>query len=229
MSFLSAKSLQAARAGLTFRTQLFIDNKFVDAVSGTTFATENPATGETLAQIAAGDTADIDKAVKSSRQAFESGVWSRLAPAERKQFMFRWADLIEKHQLELTLLEVLEAGKPVAETYNGDLQQTHECIRWHAEAIDKINDYVTPTDPSIVSMVRREPIGLVGAILPWNFSALMAAWKLGPALATGNCVIVKPAQQTSLATLRMAELAAEAGFPAGVFNVVTGSSNDLNL
>ena len=133
-----------------------------------------------------------------------------------------WASLIDKHQLELTLLETLEAGKPVSETFNGDILETAKCIRWFAEALDKVNDFVTPTDPSILSLVRREPIGVVGAILPWNFSALMCAWKLGPALAMGNSVVVKPAHQTSLATLRIAELALEAGLPPGALNVVPG-------
>jgi gamma-glutamyl-gamma-aminobutyraldehyde dehydrogenase len=207
---------------LVFRTGIFVDNAFRPAASGKTFATENPATGAVLAQVAAGDAPDVDLAVRSARRAFDSRVWAGMAPADRKGVLQRWAAKIDEHRLELTLLESLEAGKPVTETFNGDIPETSKCIRWFAEAIDKLNDAVTPTDPSILSIVRREPIGVVGAILPWNYSALMAAWKLGPALAAGNSVVVKPAQQTSLATLRLAELAAEAGLPQGVLSVVPG-------
>jgi gamma-glutamyl-gamma-aminobutyraldehyde dehydrogenase len=207
---------------LVFRTGIFVDNAFRPAASGKTFATENPATGAVLAHVAAGDAPDVDLAVKSARRAFDSRVWAGMAPADRKGVLQRWAAKIDEHRLELTLLESLEAGKPVTETFNGDIPETSKCLRWFAEAIDKLNDAVTPTDPSILSIVRREPIGVVGAILPWNYSALMAAWKLGPALAAGNSVVVKPAQQTSLATLRLAELAAEAGLPQGVLSVVPG-------
>lgn len=215
-------SVKNAVRSLTFGAQIFRDNRYWDAVSKKTFATENPATGKVLTRVAEGDSADVDLCVSSARRAFESGVWSRAGPEFRKRVMLRWADLIERDALSITLLEVLEAGKPVSETLNGDLAETVKQIRFHAEAIDKINHHVTPTDDSVVSMVTREPLGVVACVLPWNFSAQMAAWKLGPALATGNSVVVKPAEQTSLATLRMAELAAEAGLPEGVLSVIPG-------
>ncbi len=207
---------------LEYRNQAFIDGRFVPASSGETFDTLNPATGELLTRVAACDGADVDLAVQAARRAFEAGVWSGLAPAERKAIMQRFADLIEEHCLELAVLEALEAGKPVGECFNVDIPDTANTIRWHAEAADKLHDAVTPTDKSVLSIVKREPIGVVGAVLPWNFPAMMAGWKLGPALITGNSVVLKPAELTSLSTLRLAELAHEAGIPAGVLNVVPG-------
>ncbi|GGY02699.1 aldehyde dehydrogenase [Litchfieldella qijiaojingensis] len=207
---------------LEYRNLAFIDGRFVPASSGETFDTLNPATGELLTRVAACDGADVDLAVQAARRAFEAGVWSGLPPAERKAIMQRFADLIEEHCLELAVLEALEAGKPIGECFNVDIPDTANTIRWHAEAADKLHDAVTPTDKSVLSIVKREPIGVVGAVLPWNFPAMMAGWKLGPALITGNSVVLKPAELTSLSTLRLAELAHEAGIPAGVLNVVPG-------
>ncbi|NIC06526.1 aldehyde dehydrogenase [Billgrantia bachuensis] len=207
---------------LEYRNQAFIDGRFVPASSGETFETLNPATGECLTRVAACDSADVDLAVQAARRAFEAGVWSGLAPGERKAIMQRFADLIEEHCLELAVLESLEAGKPVSECFNVDIPDTANTIRWHAEAVDKLYDAVAPTEKGVVATVTREPIGVVGAVLPWNFPAMMAGWKLGPALATGNSVVLKPAELTSLSTLRLAELAHEAGIPAGVLNVVPG-------
>ncbi len=206
----------------TFRTQSFIDGGFVDAASGRTYVAENPATGRPLATIADCDATDVDRAVAAARRAVESRVWSDLHPAERKRTLIRFADLIDAHRDELALTESLDAGKPLSDTRSLDIPETAACIRWHAEAIDKLYDQVAPTGPGAVAMVVREPAGVVGAVVPWNYPAQMAAWKLGPALATGNSVVIKPAQQTSLSLLRMAELAAEAGLPEGVLNVVTG-------
>ncbi|MEX3952419.1 aldehyde dehydrogenase [Paraburkholderia sp. EG287B] len=192
------------------------------AVSGETFATLNPASGKVLAQVAKCDEKDVDHAVAAARHAFESGVWSNAAPAHRKAVLLRLAQLIDEHADELALLEALEAGKPISECLALDIPESAACIRWHAEVTDKRYDALSPSGADVVSMITREPIGVVGAVLPWNFPALMLAWKIGPALSVGNSVVVKPAEQTSLSTLRIADLALEAGVPAGVFSVVTG-------
>lgn len=202
-------------------TQAMIGGRPAPAASGETFATINPATGEELAQIARCDSVDVDRAVSAARSAFH-GPWSRLTPGERKRLIQRFATLIEAHATELATIETLEGGKPIADTATIDLVETIETIRWHAEAADKVNDTLSPSGPGIVSMVVREPIGVVGVVLPWNFPLLMAAWKLGPILATGNTCVLKPAEQTSITTLRLAELATEAGIPDGVINVVPG-------
>ena len=200
----------------------FIDGKRCSAASNETFATLNPSTGKVLADIPRCDAKDVDRAVVAAREAFESGVWSKAMPAQRKAVLLRLAQLIDEHADELALLEALEAGKPIGECLGLDIPESAACIRWHAEATDKRYDALSPSGPSVVSMITREPIGVVGAVLPWNFPALMLAWKIGPALSVGNSVIVKPAEQTSLSTLRIADLALEAGVPAGVFSVVTG-------
>ncbi len=202
-------------------TNAIIGGRSVPAASGKTFTTVNPATGEPLAEIADCGSIDVERAVAAARSAFH-GPWSRFTPGERKKLMLRFATLIEAHATELATIETLEGGKPIADTANIDLVETIDTIRWHAEAADKINDQLTPSGMGIVSMVVREPIGVVGVVLPWNFPLLMAAWKLGPILATGNTCVLKPAEQTSITTLRLAELATEAGIPDGVINVVTG-------
>ena len=207
---------------LEYRNLAFIDGQFVPALSGETFETLNPATGELLSRIAACDAEDIDKATQVARRVFQSGDWSQLAPAERKATLLRFADAIEANCFELAVLEALEAGKPIGECFNVDIPDTANTIRWHAEAIDKLYDEVAPTSKDVMATITREPIGVVAAVLPWNFPAMMAGWKLGPALATGNSVILKPSELTSLSTLRLAELALEAGIPSGVFNVVPG-------
>jgi gamma-glutamyl-gamma-aminobutyraldehyde dehydrogenase len=206
-----------------FRTQAFIDGAFRDAASGATFATENPATGKVITHVAAGDAADIDAAVRAARRVFERGAWSRLAPADRKTVLLRFADLIEANADELATLDALEAGKPITDCRDVDLPDTVKTFRWYAEAIDKVFDAVAPTGPSALGLIVREPIGVVGAVVPWNFPLLMAAWKVAPALAAGNSVIVKPSKLTSLSVIRLAELGAEAGLPEGVLNVVPGS------
>ncbi|HCO93908.1 MAG TPA: aldehyde dehydrogenase [Phycisphaerales bacterium] len=207
---------------LKFRTQAFINGKFVDAVSGRTFPTEKPANGQALAQIAECDEKDVNLAVQSARETFEKGLWSQMSPADRKHVLLNFADLIEKNTMELAVLDALEAGKPITDCITIDVPETVDCIRWHAEAVDKLYDQISPTGPDNLGLIVREPIGVVGAVIPWNFPALMAAWKLGPALATGNSVVLKPAEQTSLSALRLAELAVEAGLPDGILNVVPG-------
>lgn len=219
---LTPQTIQGQIDSLTIRNQAFVGGAFVAALSGNTYDTVNPATGDVITQVASCDAEDVDAAVKVARDAFESKVWSGLSPAERKQIMLRFAQLIEEHCLELSVLEALEAGKPIGECFNVDIPDTANTIRWHAEAADKLYDAVAPTSSDVVATITREPIGVVAAVLPWNFPAMMAGWKLGPALVTGNSVILKPAELTSLSTIRLAELAHEAGIPAGVFNVVTG-------
>jgi acyl-CoA reductase-like NAD-dependent aldehyde dehydrogenase len=207
---------------LAIRTQAFIDGEYVDAASGETFDCVNPATGQTIASVAACDAEDVDRAVRGARAAFESGVWSRLAPKQRKRVLVRFAELVREHRDELALLETLDMGKPIRDSRGVDVPLAAECIAYYGEAIDKIYDEVAPTGPSDVVMLVREPLGVVGAVVPWNFPLLMASWKVGPALATGNSVVLKPAEQSPLTALRLAELAVEAGVPGGVLQVVPG-------
>jgi gamma-glutamyl-gamma-aminobutyraldehyde dehydrogenase/4-guanidinobutyraldehyde dehydrogenase/NAD-dependent aldehyde dehydrogenase len=207
---------------LQFRHQLFIDGKFAASASGKTFPVINPATGKELAQIASGEAEDVDRAVRSARSAFEDGRWSRLEPADRKRRLLRLAELMRTHAEELALLETLNMGKPISDSLNIDIPASANCIAWNAEAIDKLYGEIAPTGPGALALVSREPLGVVGAVVPWNFPLLMACWKLGPALAAGNSVVLKPAEQSPQSVLRLAELAIEAGIPDGVFNVVTG-------
>ncbi len=209
-------------ANPTFRTDAFIDGTFRPALSGERFTSENPATGAKLAEIAAGDAVDVDLAVAAARRAFADGRWSRRSPAERKAVLLRLADLIEANAEELALLDSLEAGKPITDCRETDLPETVKGFRWYAEAADKLYDSIAPTGPEALGMIIREPIGVVAAVLPWNFPIMLAAWKAAPALTAGNSVILKPAELTSLSTLRLAELASEAGLPDGVLNVVPG-------
>src|SRR5574343_172382 len=213
--------LNAANA-LRFETRAFIDGKYVNSLSGKTFDSINPATGRVLTSIAECDQADVDLAVAAARRAFEAGHWSRMAPRARKKVLLRLADLMEQHTEELALLEVLDSGKPISDARSVDIPDSIETLRWHAEAIDKLYDKVSPTPADVVSMIIREPIGVVGAVLSWNFPLFVAMWKFAPALAGGNSIVIKPAEQTSLTALRVAALASEAGIPDGVFNVLPG-------
>ncbi|SFI79701.1 aldehyde dehydrogenase [Celeribacter neptunius] len=219
---LSFSDWQDHAAALSFRTQAFIDGQFVDALSGKTFATINPATGEEIAQIAECDAADIDHAVKAARAAFEDGRWSRMEPGARKAVMLKLADLIRENLVELALLDSLDMGKPVTDAATVDVPGSAHFFQWYAEAIDKLYDEVAPTAAGDLALVRRVPLGVVGAVVPWNFPLDMATWKSAPALAAGNSVVLKPAEQSPLSALRLAELAQEAGIPDGVFNVVPG-------
>jgi 4-guanidinobutyraldehyde dehydrogenase/NAD-dependent aldehyde dehydrogenase len=204
------------------RTQAFIDGRYVDAASGATFDCLSPIDGRLLAKVAATDAADVDAAVASARSAFNKGSWSRMAPARRKRVLLRLAELIQKHGEELALLETLDMGKPIADSTRIDMPAAARCIAWFAEAIDKIYDQVAPTGPDALALITREPVGVVGAIVPWNFPLLMASWKLGPALAAGNSVVLKPSEKSPLTAIRVAELALEAGIPEGVLNVLPG-------
>jgi phenylacetaldehyde dehydrogenase len=208
--------------------QLFIDGRWCDAASGRTFETPNPATGETLARIAEGDAEDINRAVLAARRAFEEGPWTRMSPSERGRLIWKIGDLILEHADELAQLESLDNGKPFAVARAADVPLAADLFHYMAGWATKIEgntiNISVPYMPgaNFHSYTLREPIGVVGQIIPWNFPLLMAAWKLGPALATGNCVVLKPAEQTPLTALRLAELIAEAGIPDGVVNVVPG-------
>ena len=207
--------------------QLFINGQWTDAASGQTFDTPNPATGETLARVAEGDAEDIDRAVRAARAAFE-GPWSRMTPSERGRIIWRIGDLILEHADELAQLESLDNGKPFAVARAADVPLAADLFHYMAGWATKIEgnsiNISVPYMPgaNFHSYTLREPLGVVGQIIPWNFPLLMAAWKLGPALATGNCVVLKPAEQTPLTALRLAGLIAEAGVPDGVVNVVPG-------
>jgi phenylacetaldehyde dehydrogenase len=208
--------------------QLFIDGQWADAASGKTFETPDPATGDTLARVAEGDAEDVNRAVRAARRAFEDGPWSRMTPSERGRIIWRIGDLILEHADELAQLESLDNGKPFAVAQAADVPLAADLFHYMAGWATKIEGNTisisVPYMPgaSFHSYTLREPVGVVGQIIPWNFPLLMAAWKLGPALATGNCVILKPAEQTPLTALRLAGLIAEAGMPDGVVNVVTG-------
>src|SRR5271165_4384763 len=210
------------KAAPSFQTKLLIDGKFRDSVSGKTFATINPATEEVIAQVAEGEAADIDLAVKAARKAFDCGPWSKMDARDRGRLMFKLADLIEEHIDELASLETLDNGKPISESRNGDLPLVIDCLRYYAGWADKIHGQTIPIRGNYFCYTRREPVGVVGQIIPWNFPMLMVAWKWGPALAAGCTVVLKPAGQTPLTALRMGELALEAGYPAGVINIVPG-------
>lgn len=224
---LSHEEYQAIAASLTLPTTAFIDGRFQVSKSGNTFPTINPATGDNLANIDACNADDVNFAVEKAREAFDQGRWSKLHPSERKETLILLAKLIQRNRHELAVMESLDSGKPISDCANVDIPETIQTILWHAEAIDKIYDQTAPAGDDAIAMIVREPIGVVGAVLPWNFPLLMMAWKIAPALAAGNSVIVKPAEQTSLTALRVAELAMEAGIPRGVLSVVSGMGPDV--
>ncbi|MCT7378078.1 aldehyde dehydrogenase [Chelativorans salis] len=220
---LTREEYEAIAANLSLPVNAFIDGSFRPAKSGKTFETLNPATGVKLADVAACDAQDVDFAVSKAREAFDDGRWSKLHPAERKEVLIRLCKLMTRNRHELAVMESLDSGKTIYDCETVDVPETIHCIKWHAELIDKIYDQVAPASDNHIAMVVREPVGVVGLVLPWNFPLLMMAWKIGPALAAGCSLVIKPAGETSLTALRIAELAHEAGVPAGVLNVVTGS------
>jgi phenylacetaldehyde dehydrogenase len=208
--------------------KMLIGGKWVEAASGKTFATFDPATGEVLAHVAEGEGEDIDRAVKAARKAFEAGAWRRMSPSERGRVIWKLADLLEAHTEEFAQLETLDNGKPITVSRAADVPLSVDLFRYMAGWATKIEGNTIPISVPYTPGARylaytlREPVGVVGQIIPWNFPLLMAAWKLGPALATGCTVVLKPAEQTPLSVLRLGELIAEAGFPEGVINIVTG-------
>ncbi|MEZ6045117.1 MAG: aldehyde dehydrogenase family protein [Planctomycetaceae bacterium] len=203
-------------------TQLFIDGEWCDAQSGKTFATMNPATEEKIADVAEGDAADIDLAVKAARRAFQAGEWAEMDARDRGRLLNRLADLVEDHLEELAAIETLDNGKPIRDSLAADLPLVVDCFRYYAGWADKIHGDTIPIRGNYFCYTRREPVGVVGQIIPWNFPLLMVAWKWGPALAAGCTIVMKPAEQTPLSCLRLVELAHEAGFPPGVINIVPG-------
>jgi 4-guanidinobutyraldehyde dehydrogenase / NAD-dependent aldehyde dehydrogenase len=224
-AFVSADQWRERAAAITPRSQVFVDGKFAPAASGATFDNVNPATGKSLGLVASGDQADIDRAVAGARAAFQRGRWANEAPRGRKRKLLALADLIMANKDELALLETLDTGKPIGDSLRVDIPSSANCIRWYAEAVDKVYDEVAPTGPGALATITREPMGVVGAIVPWNFPLLMASWKIGPILASGNSLVLKPSEKSPLTALRVAELAVEAGIPPGVFNVVPGFGN----
>ncbi len=203
-------------------TQILINNEWVESASGRRFETINPATGEAICDVAEADTADVDQAVQATRTAFASGEWVKMSASRRGELLYKLADLIEEHADELARLETLDNGKPLSESLNIDLRAVIACYRYFAGWTDKIQGKTIPINGPFFCYTRHEPIGVVGQIIPWNFPLLMQAWKLAPALAAGNTVVLKPAEQTPLSALRVGELIVEAGFPPGVVNILPG-------
>jgi gamma-glutamyl-gamma-aminobutyraldehyde dehydrogenase len=226
-SLLSKNDYIDIAAKIQFPTDPFINGRFQKSNAGRVMESINPATGSVITNISACDDSDVNYAVKVSRDAFNSGEWANKHPSERKAVLLKLAQLIEENKTELAVLESLESGKPISECELTDLPETIVTIQWHAEAIDKMYDQISPANVDAVGLITREPLGVVGCVLPWNFPLMMLAWKIAPALAGGNSVIVKPAEQTSMTALRVAELATEAGIPPGVLNVLPGEGPDV--
>jgi 4-guanidinobutyraldehyde dehydrogenase / NAD-dependent aldehyde dehydrogenase len=208
--------------GLSFRNDAFVDGKYMKSVSGETFECKSPVDGKVLTAVASCSETDVDIAVSAARRAFDAGVWRDMPPKERKKILLRLADLLMENSEELALLETLDMGKPIRFSAAVDIRTAANSIRWSAEAIDKLYGEIAPTGPDVLALVSWEAIGVVGVVVPWNFPLIMAAWKVGPALAAGNSVLLKPAEQSPLSTIFLAELAMQAGLPAGVLNVLPG-------
>lgn len=220
---------KTAANNLSIRGQAFINGNFVDAASGETFASINPANGAVLAHVAACDVEDVNRAVLAARTAFESGIWSRMPPADRKTILLKLAELIRENLVEMALLDSLDMGKLITDAVTIDAPGSAHFFQWYAEAIDKIYDEIAPNGPGDLAIIRRVPLGVVGAVTPWNFPLDMATWKAATALAAGNSVVLKPAEQSPLSALRLAELATQAGVPDGVFNVVPGDGRRAGM
>ena len=204
----------------------FINGQRVSAVSEQTFDNHSPIDGRLLTKVARGDVADIDAAVAAARAAFDDRRWAGKSPAARKRTLIKFADLVLKNTAELALLETLDMGKPIKYSQSVDVPSCANCIRWYGEAIDKLYDEIAPTADASLALITREPVGVVGAIVPWNYPLIMTAWKIAPALAAGNSVVLKPSEKSPLSALKLAEIALEAGIPAGVFNVVPGYGHE---
>ncbi len=227
MGLLTKDEYESIAAHLDLPTGAFIDGGYRPSISGQVFDTINPATGAVLTSIAACGSEDVDFAVEKAREAFDDGRWSKMHPSDRKDILIRLCKLLTRNTRELAVMESIDSGKTIFDCETVDVPETIHCLKWHAEAIDKIYDQVSPASDDHIAMVVREPIGVVGLVLPWNFPLLMLAWKIGPALAAGCSVVLKPAAETSLTALKVAELASEAGLPRGVLNVVPGGGAEV--
>ncbi len=208
------------------RTETFIDGQFVPAADGRTFPDISPRDGSLIAEVARGSSEDIDRAVRAARRTFEDGGWATCDPLQRKRVLLRLAELIDEHADELAHLESTDVGHPIGDAHRVDVPGARNCFAWYAEAIDKVYGEIAPTGADALALIGRESIGVVGAVVPWNYPLIVTAWKLAPALAAGNSVVLKPAEQSPLTALALAELAAEAGVPAGVLNVIPGYGED---
>ncbi len=222
MQSLTQSDWQARAATLRIPNQAFIDGKYVAAANGRTFDCVSPIDGRVLAAVSRCDALDVDRAVHVSRRMFASGAWSETKPTHRKKVLVKFAQLIDAHGEELALLEALDMGKPVMDALSVDVAASVRCMSWTGEAIDKVYGEIASTGNDELGLITREPLGVIGAIVPWNFPMLMAVWKIAPALAMGNSVVLKPSEKSPLTALRLAELAIEAGIPAGVLNVLPG-------
>jgi gamma-glutamyl-gamma-aminobutyraldehyde dehydrogenase/4-guanidinobutyraldehyde dehydrogenase/NAD-dependent aldehyde dehydrogenase len=204
------------------RSDAFIDGAFVPAADGRTFATVSPRDGTVLAAVARGDAVDVDRAVAAARRSFEDGAWALADPAQRGRVLKRLAELMLERQDELALLEARDTGHPITDARTVDVANAARCLAWYGEAVDKVYGELAPTAADALALISREPLGVVGAVVPWNYPLIVTAWKLGPALAAGNSVVLKPAEQSPLSALALAELGAQAGIPDGVLGVVPG-------
>ena len=219
---METQNYKSIASKLDFEGRAFIDGKYVDAIDGQKFENINPATGEVLCTVAKCNHKDVDLAVKSSRKAFESGVWSRTSPEFRKDILLKFAELLRKHGEENSVIECVDTGKLIGDCIDEVADDAPMHFQWYGELIDKVFGKVAPTDPSITSLIVKEPIGVVAGVVPWNFPLMMAVWKSAPALASGCSLIIKPAEDTPLTAIRVAQIAKEAGIPDGVFNVIPG-------
>ncbi|EFA6171424.1 aldehyde dehydrogenase PuuC, partial [Escherichia coli] len=226
MNFHHLAYWQDKALSLAIENRLFINGEYTAAAENETFETVDPVTQAPLAKIARGKSVDIDRAVSAARGVFERGDWSLSSPAKRKAVLNKLADLMEAHAEELALLETLDTGKPIRHSLRDDIPGAARAIRWYAEAIDKVYGEVATTSSHELAMIVREPVGVIAAIVPWNFPLLLTCWKLGPALAAGNSVVLKPSEKSPLSAIRLAGLAKEAGLPDGVLNVVTGFGHE---
>ncbi|HIG9058877.1 TPA: aldehyde dehydrogenase PuuC [Klebsiella michiganensis] len=226
MDFHNLAYWQEKANNIAIETRLFINGEYSAAADNSVFATVDPTAQQTLAEVARGKKADVDRAVQAARSVFDRGDWSQASPAQRKAVLHKFADLMEAHREELALLETLDTGKPIRHSLRDDVPGAARAIRWYAEAIDKVYGEVAPTGGNELAMIVREPIGVIAAVVPWNFPLLLACWKLGPALASGNSVVLKPSEKSPLTALHLAGLAKQAGLPDGVFNVVSGFGHE---
>ena len=226
-NLLTHEEYSAIAADLSLPLNAYVNGKFAAPRSGKTMDTVNPATGKLLGKMAACDSSDVDYTVIKAREAFDRGEWSRMHPSDRKHALIQLSKLILRNRHELAVMESLESGKPIRECQLTDIPETVHCLQWHAEATDKLYDQISPSGDDALGLIIREPVGVVACVLPWNFPLMMLAWKIGPALSVGNSVIVKPAEQTSMTALRVAELATEAGIPDGVLNILPGEGPDV--